>query len=578
MIKRPLFTQPSAHILPNFWDIVALLLVFSIVLSLGWTFSHMNEPFHIGQSLPISLNASMLPEYSLYTTVRMFIALGLSFLFSFIVGTIAAKSARAEQIVIPIIDILQSAPILGYLSIAVVGFVALFPGSILGPECAAIFAVFTSQVWNMTLSFYQSLKTVPKELTEATQMYRLSAWQRFWKLEVPFAMPGLLWNAMMSMSAGWFFIVAAEAISIANHTILLPGIGSYIAIAITHQSMRAIIYAIAAMIIVIVIYDQIIFRPLIAWSEKFKMNETPDNEATSWLLDLLQRTRLLKHINAYLAHFSNFVINNPLGRFHWHPRSRHKMDKPQGSKLGQCLWYGTLCLLIVLAAFGFWHFLDGQVTLATTVHIVLLGAYTGIRVVVVILVASIIWVPIGVWVGMRPKATAIVQPIAQFFAAFPANLFFPIAVVLILKFHLNIEIWAAPLMVFGSQWYILFNVIAGSSAIPKELKLAADNMQLKGWVRWKRFLLPAIFPYFITGAITASGAAWNASIVAEVIHWGKISLIATGLGSYITLNTTHGNFINLALGIVVMCAWVVLLNLIFWRKLYQFAERRFNLN
>lgn len=578
MQKRSLFTQPSSLILPNFWDFIALVLVFTVVLSLGWAFAHMNQPFHLGQQLPISLNGDMLPQYALYTTVRMFIALAISFVFTFIVATIAAKSERAGQILIPLIDILQSVPVLGYLSIAVVGFVALFPGSMLGPECAAIFAVFTSQVWNMTLSLYQSIKTVPKELHEATTMYQLSAWQRFWKLEVPFAMPGLLWNAMMSMSGGWFFIVAAEAISVANQHIMLPGIGSYIAEAIIHRSLHAIFYAILTMVLVIFIYDQIIFRPLIAWAEKFKVNETSEDAATSWAFDLFQRTRLVKLLGVFMGFLTDAFINNPLTRIRWFKHKNSQLIKRPPSTINQIIWYGFLVILFVFAMVILWRLVAQKTGLSETWHIIVLGAYTGIRVIAMVILVSCIWIPVGVWVGLRPNVTTKVQPFAQFLAAFPANIFFPIAVILILKFHLNMEIWAAPLMVFGSQWFILFNVIAGASAIPKELRQAADNMQLHGWLRWKRFLLPAIFPYALTGAITAAGASWNASIVAEIIHWGNITLTATGLGSFITINTQDGNFAQLALGIVVMCAWVVLFNVLFWRKLYQFAERRFNLN
>ena len=347
MIKKPLFTQPSQAILPNVWDIFALIFVALIILALGWAFSHMIRPFQVGQVIPISLQPHMLIPYALQTTVRMFIALGLSFLFSFVVGTIAAKSERAGQVLIPLIDILQSVPILGYLSIAVVGFVAMFPGSMMGPECAAIFAVFTSQVWNMTLSFYQSMKTLPPDLVETTYLFHLSPWQRFWRLEVPYSMPGLLWNAMMSMSGGWFFVVAAEAISIANQKMYLPGIGSYIAVAINEKDLGAIGWAILTMFIVIAIYDQIIFRPLVAWSEKFKMDDTPDEVATSWVLSALSRTRLMKKLGTHFGHMTDRFVNNRLCRIKLTKTRRSCLEPTRHTQLNQTVWYGLLLIIFI---------------------------------------------------------------------------------------------------------------------------------------------------------------------------------------------------------------------------------------
>ncbi|MDF2690614.1 MAG: hypothetical protein K0S29_469 [Gammaproteobacteria bacterium] len=574
----PIFSQLNVTLIPNIWDILALMIVMSLMLALGWAAAHMALPFHLGQQIPISLSISALPGYALQTTLRMFIALFFSFVFSLSVATVAAKSERAGKLIIPIIDILQSVPILGYLSITVAGFIALFPNSMLGPECAAIFAVFTSQVWNMTLSFYQSLRTVPKELVEAGHMYQLSSWQKFWRIEAPFGMPGLLWNAMMSMSGGWFFIVAAEAISVANQNITLPGIGSYIALAIDQRSIAAIFYSIITMLIVIALYDQLLFRPLVSWSEKFKYSEMTDEGPQSWVLDILQRTRFLHLIGIGLQRLFESFVNFPLFCKKSYQGESHAMAETESSLLENMLWYSLVFALIAGLITFSWHFIFRYIPVAETFHVFILGGFTAVRVFILIILCSFIWLPIGIWVGTRPYVTQYVQPIAQFLAAFPANLFFPIFVVLIVKYKLNVEIWTAPLMVLGTQWYILFNVIAGASAIPRELKLAAQNMQLKGWVKWKRFLLPAVFPYYITGAITAAGGSWNASIVAEVIHWGNVTLQAQGLGAYITLNTSAGNFTHIALGVVVMCVWVTAINLLFWRRLYHFAEQRYNLN
>jgi len=573
-----IFSQLNVTLIPNIWDILALIIVTSLLFALGWTAAHMALPFKLGQQIPISLSISALPNYALQTTLRMFIALFISLIFSLVVATIAAKSERAGKLIIPIIDILQSVPILGYLSIALAGFIALFPNSMLGPECAAIFVVFTSQVWNMTLSFYQSLRTVPKELIEAGHMYQLSSWQRFWRIEAPFGLPGLLWNAMMSMSGGWFFIVASEAISVANQNITLPGIGSYIALAIDQRNINAIFYSIVTMLIVIALYDQLLFRPLVSWSEKFKMSEMSEETAHSWVLDILQRTRFLQFVGKKLQRYFEYFVNFSLFSKRKANRNKHIMEDKPPSKLENLLWYCLVLVLLLGLAMFSWHFIFQHIPFSETLHVFELGGFTALRVFVLIIVCSCIWVPIGLWVGMRPNVTQIVQPVAQFLAAFPANLLFPIFVVAIVKFNLNVEIWTAPLMVLGTQWYILFNVIAGASSIPRELKLAAENMQLKGWIKWKRFLLPAIFPYYITGAITAAGGSWNASVVAEVIHWGNITLHAQGLGAYIQDNTASGNFTHIALGVVIMCIWVTLINLLFWRRLYNFAEQRYNLN
>ena len=580
-MRQSLFNQPSSKILPGRWDVIALVLIFSIVISLYWGASQMGGKFNIGDPITIYLNPKYLPVYALETVLRMFIALLLSFLFSFGVGSLAAKNERAGKIIIPILDILQSLPILGYLSILIIFFVSLFPGSLMGPQCAAIFAVFTSQVWNMTLSFYQSLRTVPKELKEAASIYQLSSWQTFWRLDVPFAMPGLLWNAMMSMSGGWFFVVASEAISVGNHEVMLPGIGSYIQIAINQGEISAIIYAIIAMLIVIILYDQLLFRPLVTWSEKFVVTDIQEISSHSWFLNLLKRSPWVAKIGALFSYTADQIIN-----FHYfkkgrlQSRTQHKMADIKYSRTNNIIWYTCLIILLISFLYFSWSFIykNTNIGISETLHVFILGSYTALRVLTLILICSIIWIPVGIWVGLRPHVAQRVQPIAQILAAFPANLFFPVFIISIIYFKLNIEIWCAPLMILGTQWYILFNVIAGASAIPAELRLAAKNMQLTGYNKWFKYLIPAVFPYYITGAITAAGGSWNASIVAESMQWGHNTLIATGLGSYITSSTIAGNLPQLALGVSVMGIWVTFVNRIFWRRLYRYAENRFNMN
>jgi NitT/TauT family transport system permease protein len=443
----------------------------------------------------------------------------------------------------------------------------------LGPECAAIFAIFTSQVWNMILSFYQSIRTTPKEFYETAAMFHLSPWQQFWKIEVPHAIPGLLWNAMISMSAGWFFVVASEAISVSNQNIMLPGIGSYISVAISQANLNAVLYAIFAMFVVILLYDQLLFRPLLTWGERFNpggLEETPFPRA--WFYRLLVRTRLLKYGQKGFNTFIEFILNPPRLKF---AKKNLPILQPSYTRIVIYCWNSLLIVTSILVSMFLWNFITETVSMTEIKRVFYLGAITALKVVILIFLATFLWVPVGVWVGLNPKTSRIIQPIIQFLAAFPVNLVYPIFVTGIIYFNLNVEIWTSPLLILGTQWYILFNVIAGTATIPQELRLVAKNLSLKNWLWWKRLALPAIFPYYITGAMTAAGGCWNASIVADVVEWGDHKLIATGLGSYISEYTTVGDFPRIALGIAVMCFYVLAFNQIVWMKLYNFAAKRF---
>ena len=495
-----------------------------------------------------------------------------SLLFAFAFAAAATRWRAAEKILVPMLDILQSIPILGFLSITVTGFIALFPGNLFGVECAAIFAIFTSQAWNMAFSLYQSMRTVPIELREAAAVFQLSGWQRFWRLELPFAMPGLLWNMMMSMSGGWFFVVASEAIAVSNQSIKLPGVGSYIAQAIEARDLVAIGWAILGMLVGILLYDQLLFRPLVAWADKFRFEESGSESApTSWLLTWARRTERI-------AAWGDGLVRLLERSFGWFRRTHdgtsiRSRPNPRSGALERA-FDAVVAAGVIFAVYRLAVFVSTEVGGAEVVHVFLLGCATLVRVVVLIALAAVVWVPVGIWIGLRPQWSGRLQAVAQFLAAFPANLMFPGVVVLVVKWHLNPDIWLSPLMVFGTQWYLLFNVVAGASSIPSELRYAAGNLGLTGWLRWRRYLLPAVFPSFVTGAITASGGSWNASIVSEYVSWGSTTLEARGLGSYIAHMTAVGDFPRIALGIGVMCLFVMGMNHLVWRRLYRMAEDR----
>ncbi|HEY2444138.1 MAG TPA: ABC transporter permease subunit [Rhizomicrobium sp.] len=561
-------------LLPGRWDVLAAILVLGAIVVLSDESRSLVAPLSTLKSNPLSLSPWALPGYALRTTLRMLAALVVSLAFTFTYATWAAKSARAGALLVPLLDILQSIPIVGYLSITYVFFLSLSPGRVLGAELAAIFTIFTSQAWNMAFSFYQSLRTVPPELEEAGRVFGLSAWARFWRIETPFAMPSLVWNMMMSMSGSWFFVVAAEAISVGHTSIALPGVGSYIALAIAHKKLGAILWAILTMLIVILIYDQLLFRPLITWSDRFRFEQEQNEEPPqSWMLTMFRRSQL---IDAIAAPFKaalrwSFRLAPP-------PPVRISLVRnPLWTRATDILWYGLLFVSISYAVLRVVRYCAQSISWTDVFDAGSLGLVTLLRVFVLIGIASVVWTPIGIYVGLRPKLARIVQPVAQFLAAFPNNLLFPVAVSAIVSWRLNPDIWLSPLMVLGTQWYILFNVVAGASGLPSELRDASANLQVRGWLWWRKVGLPGVFPFYVTGAITASGGSWNAAIVAEWVTWGDRTLHAHGLGAYIMEATEAGNFQRIVLGMAVMSALVALVNRVFWRPLYWYAERKYRL-
>ena len=560
------------RLLPSGWDLVAAPIILGMLVLLARAARSMSEPLSLLQATALSLDPSNLPAYALMTTLRMLAALVLSLLFTFTYGTLAAKSRRAGALLVPVLDMLQSVPILGFLSFTVTAFMALLPGNALGAELASIFAIFTSQAWNMAFSFYQSLRTVPADLDEVTRSFGLSGWQRFWRLEVPFAMPGLVWNTMMSMSGGWFFVVASEAISVGNTTIALPGVGSYVALAISERNLRAVGMAVLAMGGVILLYDQLLFRPIVAWAGKFRFEESASaDSARSWFLSLLRRARWVQETAAPVGLATRRLLRRRsiLPVFAGRPLPVVRLSERSADRA----WTVSIAVIVL---YTLWHvFVFTRSTLGPRDLgiALLLGSFTLVRVVVLIAVASLVWVPVGVWIGLRPRLAQAIQPIAQFMAAFPANLMFPVAVALIVRHHLSPDIWLSPLMVLGTQWYILFNVIAGASAFPSDLRDVATSLRLRKWQWWKA-VLPGVLPYYITGAITASGGSWNASVVSEIASWGDTRLAAHGIGAYIAQATADGDYPRLVLGIAVMAFFVIAINRVLWRPLYDYAGRR----
>jgi NitT/TauT family transport system permease protein len=564
----------ARRLLPSRWDLLAAALVLGFIVAFADASRLLVQPLASVAGHDLSLDPALLPEYALRTGLRMLLAMGVSLLFTFAYATWAAKNPRAGKLLVPLLDILQSVPILGFLSVTVVWFLSLSPGRVFGAELACVFAIFSSQAWNMAFSFYQSLRTVPEDLTEAGRMFGLSAWARFWRIEAPFAMPPLVWNMMVSMSGGWFFVTVSEAISVGKTTIALPGIGSYIAVAIAQKDLTAIFYAIGAMLVVILIYDQLLFRPLVAWAERFRVGDDQNDEPPqNWVLTMLRRSRLIDLITAPFEQMMRWSY-----RFQPPSFGVRAALRDQDSRIADIVWYALLAGMGGYAAFRIYAFAAANLSWNELFLAIGLGFLTMTRVVILIVLVSLIWAPIGVYIGLRPRLTEIVQPVAQFLAAFPANILFPLVVSVIVVWDLNPDIWLSPLLVLGTQWYILFNVIAGARTIPKDLLDAGDNFGVKGLLWWRKIALPAIFPHYLTGAITASGGAWNASVLAEVANWGSTTLRAHGLGAYIADATTTGDFRRVVLGIAVMAFFVVVVNRLFWQPLYWYAERKYRLS
>lgn len=571
-VRAPVFT---------FADVVVLLLVAAVIGALV-SFAHQFEaPF--SQAVGIDLSPAALPRYTLFSLARGVLALVVSYVFAFGFGWAAASSARAERFLLPVLDILQSIPVLGFLPGLVLGLVSLFPDRNTGLELAAILMIFTAQAWNLALSFYNSLKSVPEPLREAAQVAGWGPWDIFRRLEVPTATPGLVWNGMLSMAGGWFFLMVNEAFQLGGRDFRLPGIGAYMSAAVEAGDRRAIVLALLAMTVMIVAVDRLFWRPLVVWSEKFRLDDSSgDAAATNWLLEFFRRSRLrvqartMRRKAVATARVATLPIRRSLRRA---DRVLRRFPGPRPKRDGVLRVTATVLAVVLAAgaAFGVLQLvrLLARLDAGQWILVVRSAAFTFLRVLTAVALSTAWALPVGVLIGRSPRVSRVLQPVIQIVASFPAPMLFPLVILGLLSIGAGMGIGAVTLMVLSAQWYILFNVISAVAALPPQLAEAADMFQMTGWARWRRLYLPAAFPALVTGWVTAAGGAWNGSIVAEYVEAGGAPHIAPGLGSLISLATVHADFPLLAGGIVVMSFIVVGWNRLVWRPLAVLAQNQY---
>jgi NitT/TauT family transport system permease protein len=523
----------------------------------------------------IRLDPAALPQYAAFSLLRISIAYAISLVFTFIYGYVAAYNARAERFLIPLLDTLQSIPVLSFLPGVMLAMISLFPRRQLGIELGSILLIFTGQVWNMTFSFYSSLKSIPEDMREVARLYRWSWWQRFTQLELPFSAIGLIWNSMMSVAGGWFFLMACEMFVLGDRDLRLPGLGSYLQTAANAGDTRAILWGVVTMIGVIVLLDQFVWRPVIAWAEKFKFEQVEATEAPhSRVLNFLRRSKLLN----WIARVSLLPVFESVALYF---ARRHESEPPRGEARRTPSWAGRVLLLLLMGGLGLavLKMISVLAGLRTPeARSIFLGAgATFFRVEFTLLLATLWTVPVGVAIGLRPRLSAVAQPIAQVAASVPATALFPIVLLLLIRVGHGLGIGSMVLLLLGTQWYILFNVIAGASALPTDLKEVCEVFHYSKLERWRKLILPGIFPYLVTGFVTASGGAWNASIVAEYFHFRRETFSTTGLGAVISAATDAGNSPVLLAATILMASIVVTSNRFLWRRLYSLASTKYKL-
>ena len=574
-------TLSRSLVMVRTWPVVIDMGVGLCALALFIAIVHL-AAYWMGTAVPVSHvteNARSLPVYAFYSVMRIGIAFVVSLVFAIAYGYIAARNARAEAWMVAVLDILQSIPVLSFLPPVLLAMIALVPHRQLGIELGVILLIFTGQVWNLAFSFYSSMKAIPKEMLEASRIFRYSGWQRFWQLEMPYATIGLVWNSIISVANGWFALMACEMFQLKNRNFELPGLGSYIQNATYDGDVRALLSGIATIVLIVVATDQLIWRPLIAWSDKFKFEQVEASDSVSSpILTLLQRSRLVGTLTGRLWARIEEPVYRRLAR-----SQRARMVQPidlDGARARPTVWYWLVgAAFSVVITWGAMqcglmlrHITWGELRL-------LLGgaAATFLRVNASLLLSALWTVPVGVAIGFNPKLARVVQPVAQVLASVPATAFFPILLIGLLKIGGGLGIGSIVLMLLGTQWYILFNVIAGAMSIPSDLKEAASLYKFTNWQRWTTLILPGIFPYLITGMVTASGGAWNASVFAEYANVQNRTIQTIGLGAQIDTATADGNFPILLLATILVALMVVTMNRLVWRRLYRLAETRYKL-
>jgi NitT/TauT family transport system permease protein len=562
--------QPTHRLLS--WGDLVVLVIIAVLIYSGVRLAFQTPSVIEGPQ--ISLAPTALPWYAVLSVGRVFAAYGLSLLFTFLYGSVAARNRRAEQILLPLLDVLQSVPILSFLPVVLLSFSAILPTRA-AAELASIVLIFTSQVWNLTFAWYQALKTIPTELCEVSTAFGFTRWMRFRVLELPFAALSLIWNSMMSWAGGWFFLMAAETFTVGERDFRLPGLGAYIQEAVAQADPHALAWGIGALIFVIVLFDQLLWRPLLAWADRFKMEMvTGERPPRSWFYEALRSSRLVRWLGEHWWRPDFVWTRLRLDRSSCRLRRQGVQSRRSlGRSLGKIVWR----LFGVGLAYGAYR--AGEMLLRVSAEqwgMIVLGLGATLVRVSVALVMALAWtIPAGVFIGMNPRWAAYLQPLVQIAASVPATAFFPIVALFFLEVPGGLNIAAIVLMLMGTQWYLLFNVIAGAAAIPQDLKYTTVLLHLGRWERWRTLILPALFPYIITGAITASGGAWNASIVAEYIEFGDRTVNTLGVGAVIAGATTSGDYPLLLAATLSMVVTVVLINRFFWRRLYRLAEEHY---
>lgn len=555
----------------NDFIVIAIGVFFIAFFIRAW--GDMHGDFNEQNVSAISLDAWNLLYYSLRTSMRFLLGMAWSLLFSVVFAVLAARYTPLRRVILPFVNFMESVPLVGFLTFTTVYFLNLYPHSVMGLECTAIFAVFTGQAWNMMLTLYQTLRIVPKELDEAARSFNYNPWQRFWRLEFIYSVPGLLWNAMVSQSAAWFALVASEAIPVGDRSVELPGVGSYIAEALAQQNVPAILYAIVALAANIVLLDQLVFRPLVRYTARFKYEDVTASRplGNPWFYNSLA----FSHVGAALGRTLRALADLWLFKLPrlWYALGLHRLFRlaAKGNWLWRSLWYLGVVLACVWFGYRLWEYFPKQYFAMLPEWMLLTTA----RVAAAMLLSVAIFTPLGVWIGLNPRLVKIFQPLIQILAAIPPNIFYPLIAAFIAIYHQDLGWWAIPMIMLGTQWYVLFNVIAGVSAIPTQITEVSETFGLRRFRWWRYYMLPAIFPYIVTGIISAAGGAWNSAIAAEVIQWGSTTLSATGLGAFISVVTDAGKNPESALGCAAMCALVALCIIFVWQPLYRIAETKF---